>query len=377
MRTFSAQISTASTSFDRGRANAESKLSCPNRIFPHAPRRAALQSDHVLNPSVATPSRPPLRLAVVGAGYHSRTFHLPALAHFQRQHPGRIALSALVEPNVATAAAVAAEFGFAATHRSIDDLLVQDRPDACLAITPVALNAAIATRLAREGLPLLVEKPLGATIAEARRLVADLAALRARAMVSVNRRFDPLLRAALEWIGARPILQIRALMARHARTEPEFVEHTGLHVVDAVRFVGGEVAAAEMRRQRTEGSDWFQAGLTFASGATGLVDLMPAAGTKSEVLKLLGSGWRVEIRAAEHDRGGWRAWTDGRLVRDEIVPPGTPLFIANGTYAETEAFLHALETGAAFAPTPADILPSMELCHRLDRAPLTAAPLPL
>lgn len=311
---------------------------------------------------------PPIRLAILGAGDHSRRFHLPALAHYRGLHPDTIELTALVEPNLSTATNVAAEFGFARVFGNVEELLAAVTPDACLVLTPAALNASLAVRLARHRLPLLIEKPPGANIAEARQLVADVAALNAKMMVSMNRRFDPLLRAALTWIDTRPINEVKATMARLARTEPEFVAHTGLHIVDVVRAIGGTVTSCQARREPTRNGNWFQATLGFSTGATGLIDLMPTAGITSESVRIAGPDYRVEIRSAEFDRGGWRAWQNRRLVVDETLPPTTPRFIANGTFAETEAFITALTTGQNFSPTPADVLPSMELCQLIEEA---------
>lgn len=286
---------------------------------------------------------------------------------FQREHPRVLTLAALVDPALDLATATAAAFGFAFTCGSIDELLARGRPDACLVTTPVALNARLTLQLVGAGVPVLMEKPPGASIAEARQLVADLARLDARVMVSMNRRFEPGLRAALDWIGTAPIRRIEALMARVARTEPGFVEHTGLHVIDLVRSLGGKVATCEAR-WLSGGGSWYQARLGFASGATGLIDLMPTAGVKAEFLKLHGDDFRVEIRAADYDRGGWRAWRHGRLEQDETPPAATPPFRANGTLAETEAFVRALQNDGPFWPSPADVLPAMEICRQLQEA---------
>jgi predicted dehydrogenase len=186
-------------------------------------------------------------------------------------------------------------------------------------------------------------------------------------MVSMNRRFDPGLRAALDWIGTAPVRHIGAVMAREARTEPEFVGHTGLHVVDLVRSIGGEIAVCETR-WHNHGGNGFQARLGFAGGATGLIDLMPTAGANAEFLEIHGDDFRVEIRSADFDRGGWRAWRQGRLEQDETLPRSTPAFRANGTLAETEAFIRALQRGGPFSPTPADVLPAMEICHQMEES---------
>jgi predicted dehydrogenase len=154
-------------------------------------------------------------------------------------------------------------------------------------------------------------------------------------------------------------------MARVARTEPQFIEHTGLHVVDVVRSIGGEVLSCEVRRPDRGSGKWFQASIAFASGATGVVDLMPTAGITSESLKISGEDFRVEIRSAEFDRGGWRAWDGKRLQIDEALPRSVPMFVANGTVAETGSFIDALSTGTEVHPTPSEVLPAMEICHQL------------
>lgn len=355
---------------NRGRGRGVEFVLCAPKLSSRTGPGSARVIPDSFNPLPQTPTNP-IRISVIGAGHHSRTFHLPALAHYHRLHPEVVLLDAIVDPNVAVSTAAAAAFGFKCAFSSVEEMLAKSRPHACLALTPVALNACVAMQLVRNGLPVLMEKPPGATLIEARRLVSDVAALGARVMVSMNRRFDPLLRAALAWIGPRAIQEVRATMARKGRTEPEFVEHTGLHVVDIVRVIGGDVISCAPRRQNAGSGDWFQVGLTFASGATGVIDLMPTAGRRAELLEISGDGFKVEIQNAEFGRGGWRAWSGDRLERDETLPSSTPMFIANGTFAETEAFLDGVVAGERLYPTPADVLPSMELCRAIEEAELT------
>jgi predicted dehydrogenase len=306
---------------------------------------------------------------VIGAGHHSRTHHLPALAQFRRLQPDAVALAAIADVDLAVAHEAKAVFGFASAYTDMEEMLAREKPDAALALTPTELNASTTIHLARHGLPVLMEKPLGVTIDEARRLVTTLHDLNAHVMVSMNRRFDPFLRAALKWIGPRPIRHVKATMARHSRLESHFVEHTGLHVVDIVRAIAGDVSSCDALRQKSPAGDWFEARLAFANGATGLVELKPKAGTTSEALEISGEGFRVEVCSAEFDRGGWRAWQNGLLESEEWLAPGTSMHFANGTLAETEAFFRSLLTEEPFRPAPADVLPSMELCHVIDEAP--------
>jgi len=313
-------------------------------------------------------SSKPIRIAVIGAGHHSRTFHLPALAHYRHLHPNVVTLAGLADPDVGATAAAAGKFGFESFFATTEEMLEKARPHACLALTPATLNAGTTLHLAQRGLPVLMEKPLGATIEEARLLVASLRGLNARVMVSMNRRFDPLLRDALAWIGSRPIHSIQASMTRRARVEPEFVEHTGVHVVDVARMIGGEVKTCSALRREVAGIGWFEARLSFASGATGIVELMPTFGSSGESLEIAGPNYRCKVRSREFDCGDWRAWVDGRLVAGESIPPTRPVFIANGALAETDAFVQALRGDRTFSPAPDDVLPSMELCHTIAHA---------
>ena len=96
-------------------------------------------------------------------------------------------------------------------------------------------------------MPCTIEKPPGSTL-------ADVAGLRACARetgtphpISVNRRFTPHLNRGLQWARERgEICMVSGSILRHQRTEPEFVWSTSIHVVDAVRYIGGDVAQDEV-----------------------------------------------------------------------------------------------------------------------------------
>ena len=112
-----------------------------------------------------------IRVAVIGAGSHSRGHHLPALKHLCETHPSRFAAAAVCDLNGTAAEDAAREYGFTRSYLSVDDMLREIKPDACIAVTPVSATADVCRRIAGEGIPLLMEKPPGRDIAEARRLI--------------------------------------------------------------------------------------------------------------------------------------------------------------------------------------------------------------
>jgi hypothetical protein len=82
-------------------------------------------------------------------------------------------------------------------------------------------------------------------------------------------------------------------------------------------------------------------------------------------LEFLGEGFRVEVQNGGLEGEGWRVWADGHLTVHESNPADAPDYITNGTYAETEAFMRGLQSGV-FSPTPAEVLPGMELCYAIN-----------
>jgi predicted dehydrogenase len=307
----------------------------------------------------------PLRIAVVGVGDHSRRNHLPALADYARRHPEAVELAALCDLRRDHAAALAAQYGFRRVYDDLEAMLVGERLDGCVAVTPIPETARLARRIIQAGVPLLMEKPIGAAIAEAQS-VADLAAgAGVPVMVSMNRRFDPALRTGLEWLADKPVAYLRAVMARHNRREADFFTGTAIHLIDAVRYLCGEVQSWQPQVSRVGGVAWAQVALRFSNGAAGWVEVLPTAGCLVEHYDLFGPDYRLRVRVGGVDAGEARAWENARLVLDAQPAAGEPEYIANGAYAETEAFLQALRAGAALSPSPADVLESMKLCHTL------------
>ncbi|MDA0747429.1 MAG: hypothetical protein O2954_12990, partial [bacterium] len=87
-----------------------------------------------------------------------------------------------------------------------------------------------------------------ATLEEARQLLAVARETGTPHMVSVNRRFEPLLRRAISWAKERgPLRYVRASILRHNRREPDFVYGTAIHCIDALREIGGEISS-DLRR---------------------------------------------------------------------------------------------------------------------------------
>jgi predicted dehydrogenase len=138
---------------------------------------------------------PPLRFGLVGTGYWARTAHAPVLASTEG-----IELAAVWGRNPRAAAELAA--GYHATpHEDLAAFL--DAVDGVAFAVPPDVQAPIATRAARAGKHLLLEKPIALSEADADELVEAAEQNRVASVVFFTLRFQPQMRAWLADVTAR------------------------------------------------------------------------------------------------------------------------------------------------------------------------------
>ncbi|HEX4704593.1 MAG TPA: Gfo/Idh/MocA family oxidoreductase, partial [Pseudonocardiaceae bacterium] len=133
----------------------------------------------------------PLRFGLIGAGPWATMVHAPAIA----AHPGTELVSVWARRPDA-AAELAAKYG--ATVADDPDELIAS-VDAVAFAVPPGVQADIAIRAAAAGRHLLLEKPIGATVADAERLADAVAEARVATIVLLTLRYAP---EVIEWLAA-------------------------------------------------------------------------------------------------------------------------------------------------------------------------------
>lgn len=292
------------------------------------------------------------KIGIVGVGAHSRENHLPVLAHLVATGED-LNLAALCDVNADAARAAAEEFGFARVYDSYGALLAAEKLDALIAVTPASITPAVTRAAVASGIPLLMEKPLAATAAEASALVNELNASDAKVMVSMNRRFEPALMELRRWAKGRPLERLHAILARENRTEPGFLPHTGIHAVDAALSLTDQRVVGNAIRPVSDG--WIL-DLQLSEGALATIEIRPTAGQNAERYEMTGPGWSGRAWAAQFDRGAWELEAPGEARQAGRIPKEMPLWERNGTLAETERFLAAVRGEDSFWPSPADVM---------------------
>ena len=194
----------------------------------------------------------PLCIAVAGAGLMGRS-HAQLLA----DHP-QTRLAAFVDP-AAHGQSLAQEFGVPC-HASLDELLARDKPDALIIATPNDLHVPQALQALAQGLPVLLEKPVSATMAQGQLLLDAVQATGARVLVGHHRAHSPIMAKAREVVQSGRLGRLVAVQGSATFYKPERYFADGpwraapgggpilinmIHEVHNLRMLCGEVAAVQ------------------------------------------------------------------------------------------------------------------------------------
>ena len=179
----------------------------------------------------------PFKICLTGCGYMAVNGHGPMLRKYASMR-GDVALAGCCDISLERAASFASSFGFGKAFANMSEMLDEIQPDAALLAVPVELTAGMAVEILKRRIPLLTEKPPGATVEEGRAIVNAAGAAGVPVSAAFNRRTMPLVLALIEEIGAagRPIDCVHIEMRRVNRTEPDF-STTAIHDVDLARHI--------------------------------------------------------------------------------------------------------------------------------------------
>jgi len=307
-----------------------------------------------------------IRIALAGCGEHSRTSHAAPLARYAAAHADEIELAATCDLNEEKAAAFCRLFGFRRHYKNLDEMLGSEKVDACVCVMPMDRIVDVGITLLERRIPCVIEKPLGTSLPEIERLAAVARETQTPHMVSVNRRFMPYLNQAHSWMQERgPLRYVRASQVRHQRNESDFIWSTAIHVLDALRYIAGEVDEFEVSVPHTM---WYLIELKFKSGTTGHVEILPTAGMVEESYELFAEGCRARITAGSGTQRSLECWQDGELVIESHAHEEEPEDLRNGSYQEVEAFMSALRTGKHPRPSIEDIVPSARISFEIAKS---------
>jgi predicted dehydrogenase len=192
------------------------------------------------------------RIAVVGAGLIGRT-HIAVL----RAGGPDYALAAVVDP--APAAAVEAQALGYPLYSDVGEMLERVKPDGVVVAVPNQLHVKVGLACIARGIPVIVEKPVADSVAEALQLVEAGERANVPILTGHHRRHNPIMRKAAEIVrdgGLGTVVAVNALYLSHKpkgyhdvawRREPGGgpVLINAIHDVDCLRMLCGDIETVQ------------------------------------------------------------------------------------------------------------------------------------
>ena len=268
---------------------------------------------------------------------------------------------AIADPDVAVLDAASAASG-AQPYAQPLAMVAEAELDAVVVAAPTTAHLAIALAAIDRGLPVLVEKPLAASTADAARIAVAAGERGVAVQVGHVERFNPAVLELGRLLEAGWLSTIFAIASRRAGPFPARIRDVGVtvdlatHDADILSWVAGErperVYAETARRIHADHEDLLFGLLHFPSGARGMLDVNWLTPAKRRQLLVVGEEGMFELdyltqhltftRATDTTNpkliGGFAPTFEGEVVE-------LPVAAAEPLAAELDAFLRVVRLG--------------------------------
>lgn len=320
-----------------------------------------------------------LCFAIIGTGFWAR-YQLAAW----RELPGAKCV-ALCNRSRTKAEALAQEFGVPAVYDDAEQLLQREKPDFLDLITDVNTHSRFVHLAAAYRTPVICQKPMAPSLAEAEKMIAACAAENVPFSVHENWRWQTPIRelkkildsdvigvpfrARLDYCNSFPVFENQPSL----KTLEQFIlTDMGSHILDVARFLFGEAASLCCHTQQINagilGEDVATVLLRMQSGATVVVNLSYASRVEHDRFPESFIHVEGDEGAAELAPDCWLRVTTGRGTETRRCPP--PVYSwADPKYALVHSsmvachrdLLNALQSNTTPETSAADNLKTLKL----------------
>ncbi len=296
----------------------------------------------------------PLRIGLVGLGSMGRN-HVRVVSG----HP-ETRLAAVADPDSGAVAAVTAQSG-AVGYADPMAMIAEAGLDGVIIAAPTTFHGPLAHAAIARGLPVLVEKPLAATHAEALAIAAAGREAGVPVQVGHVERYNPAVLRLGDLLREGWLTKIYAIVSRRAGPFPARIRDVGVtvdlatHDADMLSWVAGErptrVYAELAQRKHDSHEDLLFGLLHFPSGASGMLDVNWLTPAKRRQLVVVGEEGMFELDYLTQRL----AFTRSDLAHGSLISGYAPMFTGDVLEIEVEtheplkaqldAFVRTLRTG--------------------------------
>jgi len=324
----------------------------------------------------------------IGAGYFSE-YHYEAWKRIPE-----VSVLAVVNRELERGREVAAKHDIAsvAAWSELPALLDQARPDFIDIITPPETHLELVGLAAARGIAVICQKPLAPTWDEAVAVVETARRAGLRFMVHENWRWQPWYREMKRQLAVGAIGELFSIAVRmrmgdgwpadaYLARQPFFrsyprllIYETGVHFLDAFRFLGGEITSVYARLQKRNsaiaGEDAGQVVCGFANGATAILDA-----SRYNEADTADPRYTFGTVRIDGSKGHLELDLDGNLTIKPLGQPSRKIeyahdrqgFAGDCVYALQRHFVECMQAEREFESTGEDYLKTValvEACYR-------------
>lgn len=263
------------------------------------------------------------------------------------------------------------------------ELVTREEVDAVVVVTPPALNREICLAAVRAGKPLLIEKPLALTVADAREMVRAAREAGLTLMTAQTLRFTPVLARLRDRLADVGPLEYLVLVMRADRPPHRWLDdpsqagggvllEIGIHLLDLIRFLTGaeavEAVADLTQRHTSRVEDLALARFRLSNGISCHVEVSRVSGGRVCRVEAVGGAGQL---IADVDRS-LLTRIEGRVVAETEAVPDQPTIIT-----VLEAFAKSLSTGVPVPVSGEDGLRAVAMADACYRAAREGRPVPV
>jgi UDP-N-acetylglucosamine 3-dehydrogenase len=318
-----------------------------------------------------------IRTAVIGVGSMGKNH-----ARVYTELPD-VQLVAVADADGEIAGSVGKRLGVNA-YQSYQEMLSTEHPEAVSIAVPTALHMEVAIAAMQAGADILIEKPIAATVDEAKFLIEQASVSGRKLMVGHIARFNPAIQVLKQKLEAGALGRIFQIICRRVGPFPARIRDVGVvidlapHDLDIMRYLTGleplRVYAETEQRIHTQHEDLMSGLLRFPDGVTGTLEINWLTPTKVREVLVLGERglFRVDdltqdLYFYENEQANGTLWPALQTLKG--VSEGSMIRFALQRYeplkAELQGFLKAVQQDLPVPVSAADGLAALRLALAL------------
>jgi predicted dehydrogenase len=306
------------------------------------------------------------RIAIIGAGGHARDQHYPALRHIDETQ-----LCAACDLIPQRLEEVRRLYDIPAGYTNYREMIEKEAPDGVVVVLRPMEMVDVALGCLDLKANLMIEKPPGCNSQEAQRILDRAREKGCKVMVSLNRRFMPMVRALKDMAREKGLVHCSATYNKDGFFKGKWTWPGSLpvcdsiHLIDLMRFVGGEVAKiyAVSAMRRAEFTNTHSAMIVYESGAMGTINTHHCVGGRVHRFEIHSHSMSAYVDVGDTHNPACDLWLDGKRAEVPSFEMRLPAKVGIENYYETRHFARFVAGEEEGEATLADAIQSVRLAE--------------